>query len=170
MPTRCDCRAAKTARGSAGALRVTLKAAIQFGLPPERFWPYEAAALERVPDPYLYSFNTEYRDIRYIRVDGVMQSGGRRWSESSRYWQPASLVRLGFGVPSSLTNDPEIPFPTRFDSIRTGQAVTAVGYNDELRIRSARGAALDPKFLGSKMGSGRLRLASLSLCDRPSGR
>jgi C1A family cysteine protease len=140
-----------SARGGAG-LRVTMKAAIKFGLPPERFWPYDPASLSRVPDPYLYSFNTEYRDIRYVRVDGVMQSGGETLERVKSLLAGGFSCVLGFGVPSSLTNDPEIPFPTRFDSIRTGHAVTAVGYNDELRIRSTRGALLIRSSWGSKWG------------------
>jgi C1A family cysteine protease len=139
------------ARGGAG-LRITFKAAIQFGLPPERFWPYEPAALGRVPDPYLYAFNTEFRDLRYVRVDAAMQSGAQSL-ESLRSLLAAGFVcALGFGVPSSLTNDPEIPFPSRFDSIRTGQAVTAVGYDDDLRIRSSRGALLIRSSWGAKWG------------------
>jgi C1A family cysteine protease len=137
----------------AGAsLRLTIKAAIKFGLPPERFWPYDPSALGRVPDPYLYSFNTEYRDIRYVRVDGVMQSGGETLERVKALLAGGFSCVLGFGVPSSLTNDPEIPFPTRFDSIRTGHAVSAVGYNDELRIRSTRGALLIRSSWGTNWG------------------
>ena len=139
------------ARSGAG-LRVTLKAAIQFGLPPERFWPYEAAALERAPDPYLYSFNSEYRDVRYIRVDAVMQSGGQTLEAVRLLLAAGFACALGFGVPSSLTTEPEIPFPSRFDSIRTGQAVTVVGYDDDLRIRSSRGALLIRSSWGAKWG------------------
>jgi C1A family cysteine protease len=140
-----------SARAGAG-LRVTMKAVIKFGLPPERFWPYDLSSLGRVPDPYLYSFNTEYRDIRYVRVDGVMQSGGETLERIKSLLAGGFSCVLGFGVPSSLTNDPEIPFPTRFDSIRTGHAVTAVGYSDELRIRSTRGALLIRSSWGSKWG------------------
>jgi C1A family cysteine protease len=138
-------------RGSTG-LRVTFKAAIRFGLPPERFWPYEAAALERAPDPYLYSFNTEYRDVRYIRVDAVMQSGTQTLDSVKSLVAAGFACALGFGVPSSLTVEPEIPFPSRFDSIRTGHAVTVVGYDDDLRIRSSRGALLIRNSWGAKWG------------------
>lgn len=140
-----------SARCGAG-LRITFKAAVQFGLPPERFWPYDPTALGRVPDAYLYAFNTEYRDVRYIRVDAVMQSGVQTMETVKSLLAGGFACALGFGVPSSLTSDPEIPFPSRFDSIRTGQAVTAVGYNDDLRIRSSRGALLIRSSWGSKWG------------------
>jgi C1A family cysteine protease len=139
------------ARGGAG-LRITFKAALKLGLPPERFWPYDPAALVRVPDPYLYAFNTEYRDVRYIRVDAVMQSGVQTLETVKSLLAAGFACALGFAVPSSLTNDPEIPFPTRYDSICAGQAVTVVGYDDELRIRSNRGALLIRNSWGSKWG------------------
>lgn len=139
------------ARGGA-CLRTTLKAAIKFGLPPERFWPYDPAALERVPDPYLYAFNAEYRDARYVRLDVATQSGGQNLETVKSLLAGGFACALGFGVPSSLTNGPEIPFPSRFDAIRTGQAVTAVGYDDDLRIRSARGALLIRSSWGAKWG------------------
>jgi C1A family cysteine protease len=138
-------------RGGAG-LRVTLKAAVKFGLPPERFWPYVPAALKRVPEPYLYAFNAEYHDVRYVRVDAVTQSGVRTLQTVKSLLAGGFACALGFGVPSSLTEDPEIPFPTRFDSIRTGQAVTVVGYNDDMRIRSSRGALLIRNSWGPKWG------------------
>jgi C1A family cysteine protease len=137
---------------SGAGLRVTFKAAIQFGLPPERFWPYDATALERVPDAYLYSFNSEYRDLRYVRLDAVMQSGTQTLESVKSLLAAGFACALGFGVPSSLTTEPEIPFPSRFDSIRTGQAVTVVGYDDDLRIRSSRGALLIRSSWGPKWG------------------
>jgi C1A family cysteine protease len=139
------------ARAGSG-LRMTLTAAVRFGLPPERFWPYDPAVLGRSPDPYLYSFNSEYRDVRYIRVDAAMQSGGQTLEAVKSLLAGGFVCALGFGVPSSLTNEGEIPFPSRFDSIRTGHAVTAVGYDDDLRIRSSRGALLIRSSWGTKWG------------------
>jgi C1A family cysteine protease len=139
--------------GRAGtSLRITLKAAVKFGLPAERFWPYDPAAVGRVPDPYVYAFNAEYRDVLYVRVDAAMQSGVQTLEAVRSLLAAGFACALGFGVPSSLTNEPEIPFPSRFDSIRTGHAVTAVGYDDDLRIRSARGALLIRSSWGPKWG------------------
>ena len=137
----------------AGAsLRITFKAAVKFGLPPERFWPYDPAALGRVPDPYVYAFNAEYRDVRYVRVDAAMQSGVQTLETVRSLLAAGFACALGFGVPSSLTSEPEIPFPSRFDSIRTGHAVSTVGYDDDLRIRSSRGALLIRSSWGPKWG------------------
>jgi C1A family cysteine protease len=127
---------------AAGSLRTTLKAAVKFGLPPERHWPYDPAAIDRIPDPFVYGFESESRNIRYVRLDGARQSGTEVLETLKSFLAAGFACVLGFGVPSSLSNEPEIPFPTQFDSIRTGQAVVAVGYDDELRIRSEKGALL----------------------------
>lgn len=127
---------------AAGSLRTTLKAAVKFGLPPERYWPYDPGAIDRVPDPFVYGFASYYRSTRYVRLDGARQSGLQTLEMLKSFLAAGFVCVLGFGVPSSLTNDPEIPFPTQFDSIRTGQAVVVVGYDDAPRIRSEKGALL----------------------------
>jgi C1A family cysteine protease len=139
------------ARGGAD-LRTTFKAAVKFGLPAERFWPYDPAALGRVPEAYVYAFNTEYRDVRYVRIDASMQSGVETLETVRLLLAAGFACALGFGVPSSLTSEPEIAFPSRFDSICTGHAVTVVGYDDALRIRSTRGALLIRSSWGSNWG------------------
>jgi C1A family cysteine protease len=137
---------------AAGSLRTTIKAAIKFGLPPERHWPYDPSAIDLVADPFVYGFETEYRTIRYVRLDGARHSGLEVLDTLKSYLAAGFVCALGFGVPSSLTNDAEIPFPTQFDSIRTGQAVLAVGYDDEPRIRSEKGAILIRSSWGPDWG------------------
>jgi C1A family cysteine protease len=138
--------------GGVASLRVTLKSMIRFGLPPERFWPYDPAARDRECDPFLYSFNREFCNIRYVRLDEPMQSGTQTLANLKSFLAAGFACVLGLGITSSLTNEPEIPFPTRSDSIRTGHAVTAVGYDDSLRIRSERGALLIRSSWGPKWG------------------
>jgi C1A family cysteine protease len=136
----------------AGSLRTTLKAAAKFGLPPEQHWPYDPSVVGQVPDPFVYGFESEFRSIRYVRLDSAMQSGLETLETVKSFLAAGFVCSLGFGVPSSLTNDPEIPFPTQFDSMRTGQAVVAVGYDDEPRIRSEKGALLIRNSWGSSWG------------------
>ncbi len=127
--------------GGAG-LRNTLKSAVRFGLPPERQWPYEPSAVDRVPDAHLYAYAGDFRRVRYVRLDAAGQTGRENLEMLKSFLAAGFVCALGLGVPSSLTNDPEIPFPTRYDSICAGHAVTVVGYDDALRIRSERGALL----------------------------
>jgi C1A family cysteine protease len=138
--------------GAAASLRVTLKSMIKFGLPPERFWPYDPAALDRECDPFLYSFNREYSNLRYVRLDESIQSGSQTLTNVKSFLAAGFACVLGVGIPSSLTNEPEIPYPSRFDSIRTGHAVMVIGYDDSLRIRSERGALLVRSSWGTTWG------------------
>jgi C1A family cysteine protease len=47
---------------------------------------------------------------------------------------------LGFPLSNATVERGEIPFPTFSDSIRDGQAAAVVGYDDNRRIRSDKGA------------------------------
>jgi C1A family cysteine protease len=136
----------------AGSLRTTLKAVVKFGLPPERHWPYDPAAQEAVPDSFVYGFASEFRNVRYVRLDGARQSGSETLETLKSFLAAGFACVLGFGVPSSLTDEPEIPFPTRFDAIRSGQAVVVVGYDDAPRIRSEKGALLVRNSWGTSWG------------------
>lgn len=135
-------------------LRDTLKAAVTFGLPPERYWPYDSDAIDQTPDAYLYGIDTEYRNVRYARLDAATQSSLQTLGLLKSYLAGGFCCVLGLGVPSLLTDEPEIPYPSLFDSIRTGHAVTVVGFDDELRIRSERGALLIRSSWGEKWGMG----------------
>jgi C1A family cysteine protease len=138
--------------GRAGGLRTTLKAVVKFGLPPERHWPYDPAALDLVPDSFVYGFESEFRNLRYVRLDSSRQTGSETLETLKSFLAAGFACVLGFGVPSSLTNEPEIPFPTRFDAIRSGQAVVVAGFDDEQRIRSEKGALLVRNSWGPSWG------------------
>jgi C1A family cysteine protease len=142
----------RSGMGGGASLRTTVKAMIRFGIPPERFWPYDPAALDRECDPFLYSFNEEFRSMRYVRLDEPMQSSLQTLAALKSFLASGFACVFGMGIPSSLTNDGEIPFPTRYDSIRTGHAVMAIGYDDGLRIRSERGALLIRSSWGPEWG------------------
>jgi C1A family cysteine protease len=60
------------------------------------------------------------------------------------------------GFPLSNANDErgEIPFPTFSDSIRGGQSAAVVGYDDNRRIRSDKGALLILGRRGPDWGDG----------------
>jgi len=144
--------AGRNGAGCAGSLRTTLKAVAKFGLPPERHWPYDPATAGLVPDSFVYGFASEFRNLRYVRLDGARQTGAETLETLKSFLAAGFACVLGFGVPSSLTNDAEIPFPTRFDAIRSGQAVVVVGYDDEPRIRSEKGALLVRNSWGPSWG------------------
>jgi C1A family cysteine protease len=144
-----------SAFNQAGAgLRTTFKAAIRFGLPPERFWPYQSSAIDAAPDPIAYGFDKDFQRLRYVRIDSPAESGAQTLDSVRSFLVAGFACSMGFGVPSSISDEPEIPFPTLFDSILTGRAVTAVGYDDTLRIRSGKGALLVRNSWGESWGMG----------------
>src|SRR5262249_22732263 len=90
------------------------------------------------------SFSREYEPIRYFRLDAA--DGEETLRTVKSYLAAGFVSAYGFSVPSSLTVESEISYRPLFDSIRGGQAVLAVGYDDNRRIASDTGALL---FRGS---------------------
>jgi len=138
----------KTARsllqtfGDHGAdLRTVLKAMVCFGVPPERYWPYEVERCDREPEPFLYSFADRYRPIRYVRLDGRNATGPETLEVVKGFLAAGFPAVFGFPVPTSISLDSDVPYRPQLDSVRGGQAVVAVGYDDK-RLRTTRGALL----------------------------
>jgi C1A family cysteine protease len=133
-------------------LRAVLKALVRFGGPPEEYWPYRAAALTRLPPPFTYGFAREFKKIRFVRLDGRQQTGQEALRLAQGFLAAGFPFVLGFPFSSAISRDAEIPFPTVFDSVRTGMAAIAVGYDDNLRIRSDKGAVLIRTSWGTDWG------------------
>lgn len=55
--------------GSGAWLRTTMKAMVLFGVPPERYWPYNIPAFDDEPSAFLYSFAGNYQSILYYPLD-----------------------------------------------------------------------------------------------------
>jgi len=134
------------------SLRDVWKAMIRCGIPPEKHWPYDAASLQREPDPFVYSFQQDFRSIRYLLLDDRSASGREILQRLKSFLAAGFSFAFGFPVCSAVCSEPEIPFPTAVDSILGGQAVVAVGYDDKLRIRSDKGALLVRNSWGSDWG------------------
>ena len=60
------------ATGDTGAdLRTTLKALVQFGVPPEEHWPYDIDKFDEEPSAFLYSLAKPFPDLRYFRLADI---------------------------------------------------------------------------------------------------
>lgn len=131
--------------------RSTFKALVRFGSPPDTYWPYAVDRFHVVPtDPFLFSFAREYEDIHFFRLDDADREKNLQTIKS--YLAAGFAVTFGFPVPSSMRGEADIPFRPQFDSIRGGQAVLAVGYDDKRRIASETGALLFRSSWGSRWG------------------
>lgn len=141
--------------GDTGAsLRATLRALVRFGLPPEKYWSYDVTRFDDEPDPFLYSFAAEFRSITYVRLDPPKSDGARTLQTVKAYLAAGLACMFGFPVFSSASQHAEVPAPTVFDSMCGGQAVVAVGYDDDRKIRSAKGALLVRNSWGPAWGDG----------------
>ncbi len=138
-------------RNASVDLRTTFKALVRFGAPPEVYWPYEPDRFNLDPtDAFLFGFRRDYEPIRYLRLDA---DDGEETLRAVKSFLAAGIVTtFGFPVPGSLTAESDIAYRPQFDSIRGGQAVLAVGFDDHRRIASETGALLFSGSWGTQWG------------------
>jgi C1A family cysteine protease len=133
-------------------LRATLKAIVRYGLPAERYWPYDARAVDADPDAFVYASADRILDPVYVRLDARGERSENTLETIKRFLAAGFASVCGFVVCSSVSDEAEIPCPTIFDGVRGGQAVLVVGYDDNRRIRSDRGALLIVNSWGTEWG------------------
>ena len=132
-------------------LRTSLRAMVRFGIPPENQWPYKAENFHKEPDPFLQAYADKYRRITYLRLDRRNGSGRETLNTARRFLAAGFPLLFGFPVPTSTSDDADIPYRPTFDSFLGGQAVVAVGYDDE-RIQAHKGALLVRNSWGTGWG------------------
>lgn len=121
--------------GDTGAyVRKTLQATAAFGVPPEKHHPYVVDRFEDEPDAFLYSYAQSYQALNFARLDQAGQSGSQTLALVKRALAAGYVAAFGFPVYSSLSNAPDIPYPTEVDSQEGGHAVVAVGYDDNHKL------------------------------------
>jgi C1A family cysteine protease len=145
-------------------LRTTFKSLVRFGAPPQQFWPYDSERFRQMPtDPFLFGFARDYQRLHYFRLQWFAKSNPAvrsRIAESSD--ETLSILKsflatgfpfaFGFHVQTTLTRDGLICDTDRSHTIRGGQATVAVGFDDEIRIGSHKGALLIRSSWGSQWG------------------
>jgi hypothetical protein len=131
-------------------LRTVLKAARRCGIPPEEHGP--AGEVAEPPDAFAYCFQRPFAAIRYVRLDSPDGAGAETLRRVKAFVAAGFPVAFGFPVPNSMGVGPFIAYPTAIDAPLGGLAVTAVGFDDRLRIRSDKGALLVRNVLGSGWG------------------
>lgn len=134
-------------------LRATLKALACCGLPPERYWPYDVSKADQEPLPFLYTFAARCRELQYVRLDARNASGAATLARVRSFLAGGFPVVFGVSVPSSISDSAEIPYRPTFDSVLGGQALVAVGYDDQW-LSSSRGALLVRNSWGTGWGDG----------------
>jgi len=129
--------------GDTGAfLRTTMKALVNFGIPPEDVWPYEVSTFDQEPDPFMYAFAANTKAINYLRLDSNGGAAKQALDNIKGAVSHGYAVMFGFSVYSSLTSAPDIPYPSSTDALSGGHAVLIVGYdNDRPCFRGGKGEA-----------------------------
>jgi hypothetical protein len=132
------------------SLRTLWKAITRFGAAQERLLPYSARTSEA--PAIAYGFHRDYATLEYLRLDAYGQNPEETLAGARRWLAAGFVVTVGIPLYDSLTTEPEIAYPTHFDSLSGGQALLAVGYDDERRIRSDKGALLVRNSWGEAWG------------------
>jgi C1A family cysteine protease len=128
------------ATGNTGVdLRTTLKAIVAFGIPYQQHWTYDPEKINEEPAAFLYAFADRFRSIRYVRLDGRNRTGQETLAIVKALLNAGFPSAFGFSVPTSISRDADIPYRPTFDMVQGGQAVVAVGYDDQ-RLSSTKGA------------------------------
>jgi C1A family cysteine protease len=135
-------------------LRTALKAIVRFGLPPEQLWPYDVNTFDKEPGAYLFSFANETESITYLRLDARNASGAQTLLTVRAFLAAGFPSVFGFCVPDSLNGFPDVPYRCPFDRTLGGQAVVAVGYDDQRHTATGNGALLFRNSWGKQWGEG----------------
>jgi C1A family cysteine protease len=120
-------------------LRSTLKAIVTFGIPHKQYWPYDAEKLNDKPPAFLYALPNRYQAAQYLRLDGRNRTGRETLEIVKSFLDAGFPSVFGFSVPASISREGDIPYRPTFDNVEGGQAVIAIGYDDQ-RISSTKGA------------------------------
>jgi len=120
-------------------LRSTFKAIVAFGIPREQHWPYDLTKINDEPAAFLYAVSDRYRSARYFRLDGRNRTGRETLEIVKTLLNAGFPSVFGFSVPASISRDGDVPYRPTFDTVEGGQAVIAVGYDDQ-RLSSTKGA------------------------------
>ncbi|ALG11355.1 C1 family peptidase [Kibdelosporangium phytohabitans] len=126
--------------GDTGAhLRSAMGALALFGVPPERYWPYDVAQFEADPPAFVFAYAQNFQALTYFRLDPANASGKEVLATVRRHLAAGVPSMFGFTVYNSIRRPAEageIPFPAKGESVAGGHAIVAVGYDDDKVIEN----------------------------------
>jgi C1A family cysteine protease len=122
-------------KGDTGAeIRDVLKALVEFGVPEEKYWPYDPAHLmDTEPNSACFAQARNYATLTYFRHDPSGVSPANALASLKSYLAAGIPAEFGFTVYSSFPMNAgvsNIPMPGAHDSVEGGHAVMAVDYDD----------------------------------------
>lgn len=133
--------------GDTGAfLRSTMYALTLFGVPPEEYYPYNIADLDKEPSAFCYAFGQSYQAISYYRLDPPGTTPSNLLTQIKTCLANGLPSMFGFTVYSSISQGNttgKIPYPTRGERVLGGHAIDAVGYDDNLKIKNTNPGGIE---------------------------
>jgi C1A family cysteine protease len=127
--------------GDTGAfLRTTMGALVLFGVPPEKYWPYQTADFEKEPPAFCYAYAQNYQAISYYRLDPPGTSKEELLKRIKTNLAGGLPSMFGFTVYDCISQadkNGRIPFPAPGEKLLGGHAVVAVGYDDRMKIKNS---------------------------------
>jgi C1A family cysteine protease len=126
--------------GDTGAyLRSTMGALALFGVPPEKYWPYQISHFDDEPTAFCYSFASNFQAVQYYRLDPPGTTAQVLLDRIKANAAAGLPSCFGFTVYSSISQaatSGKIPFPAHGEQVVGGHAVDIAGYNDTLQIHN----------------------------------
>ncbi|MCX5834725.1 MAG: cysteine protease [Deltaproteobacteria bacterium] len=127
--------------GDTGAfLRTTMGALILFGVPPEKYWPYQIVDFEKEPPAFCYAYAQNYQVISYYRFDPSGTSKEELLKRIKTNLAGGLPSMFGFTIYDSISQaekNGRIPFPAPGEKVLGGHAVVAAGYDDRMKIKNS---------------------------------
>lgn len=151
-------------KGDSGAwLRSTMGALVICGIPPEKYFPYNPADVDKEPDSFIYSVADNFEAVKYFCHDPLGANiPGSTLLESVKKYLVAGIPSMfgSWGFPSYKDGDipGAIPYPVDGETAQWGHAVVAIGYDDSKKItnkksnKSTTGALLIRNSWGTTWG------------------
>jgi C1A family cysteine protease len=132
-------------KGDTGAsLRTTMGALRLFGLPPEKYMPYNIAKFDQEPAGLLYALAQSFQAESFYRLDPRTKTPQEVLESIKSHLASGLPSMFGFTVYSSIKSADStgrIPFPVPGDTVEGGHAVMAVGYDDNLVVNHPNGSS-----------------------------
>jgi C1A family cysteine protease len=152
--------------GDTGAwLRSAMGALCTFGVPPEKYWPYDVTKFDVEPPAFVYALGQAYQAEKFYRLDPGGTDPRALLDDIKKHISAGIPSMFGFTVYDSIaqaqgSGKGRIPFPVASDRVSGGHAVAAVGYDDAMEIRHSasatptRGALIVRNSWGTGWGDG----------------
>jgi len=118
---------------------IAMQAMVLFGVPPEEYYAYKPADLDKDPGAFVFAFAQNYQALQYYRYDAPGTATADLLARIKTNLAAALPAMFGFVVYSSITQAAQtgkIPYPVSGEKRVGGHAVMAVGYDDHVKIKN----------------------------------